>query len=68
MQLDKFDFERDLFNRKINESLVNIEKLLLELKWLDSTGVAKILVAFLDGISIQYLWFKQDYHLVNSKK
>ena len=55
MQLDKFDFARDLCNRKMNESIVFIEKLLVELKWSDPAGEAKILVALLDGISIQYL-------------
>ena len=47
----------------MNESIVFIEKLLVELKWLDPAGEAKILVALLDGISIQYLCFKQDYPL-----
>ncbi len=68
MQLDKFDFARDLFNRKINESVVIIEKLLFQLKWLNSNGVAKILMALLDGISIQYFWFKQDYYLDELEK
>tara|TARA_S200000501_G_scaffold73454_1_gene65364 strand:- start:5136 stop:5711 length:576 start_codon:yes stop_codon:yes gene_type:complete len=68
MQLDKFDFARDLCNTKMNESIVFIEKLLVELKWPDPTGEAKILVALLDGISIQYLWFKQDYPLDELEK
>jgi len=41
---------------------------LVELKWPDPTGEAKILVALLDGISIQYLWFKQDYPLDELEK
>ena len=68
MQLDKFNFARDLCNTKMNESIVFIEKLLVELKWPDPTGEAKILVALLDGISIQYLWFKQDYPLDELEK
>jgi hypothetical protein len=52
----------------MNESIVLIEKLLVELKWSDPAGEAKILVALLDGISIQYLWFKQDYPLDELEK
>ena len=68
MQLDKFDFVRDLCNTKMDESITFIEKLLVKLKWLDPNGEAKILLLLLDGISIQYLWFKQDYHLDKFEK
>ena len=68
MQLDKFDFVRNLYNTKMNESITFIEKLLVKLKWLDPTVEAKIFVALLDGISIQYLWFKQDYPLDELEK
>ena len=60
------DFEK--LTLWINESIVFIEKLLVELKWSDPAGEAKILVALLDGISIQYLWFKQDYPLDELEK
>ena len=68
MQLDKFDFVRDLCNTKMDESITFIEKLLVKLKWLDPNGEAKILLLLLDGISLQYLWFKQDYHLDKFEK
>ena len=68
MQLDKFDFVRDLCNTKMDESITFIEKLLVKLKWPDPNGEAKILLLLLDGISIQYLWFKQDYHLDKFEK
>ena len=68
MQLDKFDFVRDLCNTKMDESISFIEKLLVKLKWPDPNGEAKILLLLLDGISIQYLWFKQDYHLDKFEK
>ena len=68
MQLDKFDFVRDLCNTKMDESITFIEKLLVKLKWPDPNGEAKILLLLLDGISLQYLWFKQDYHLDKFEK
>lgn len=68
MQLDKFDFVRDLCNTKMDESITFIEKLLVKLKWPDLNGEAKVLLLLLDGISIQYLWFKQDYPLDELEK
>ena len=68
MQLEKFDFVRDLCNTQMDESITFIEKLLVKLKWPDPNGEAKILLLLLDGISIQYLWFKQDYHLDKFEK
>ena len=68
MQLDKFDFVRDLCNTKMDESITFIEKLLVKLKWPDPNGEAKILLLLLDSISIQYLWFKQDYPLDELEK
>ena len=68
MQLDKFDFVRDLCNTKMDESITFIEKLLVKLKWPDPNGEAKVLLLLLEGISIQYLWFKQDYPLDELEK
>ena len=51
----------------MNRSL-SLKKLLVKLKWPDPNGEAKILLFLLDGISIQYLWFKQDYPLDELKK
>ena len=68
MQLDKFDFVRDLCNTKMDESITFIETLLVKLKWPEPNGEAKILLLLLDGISIQYLWFKQDYPLDELEK
>ena len=52
----------------MDESITFIEKLLVKLKWPDLNGEAKILLLLLDGISIQYLWFKQDYPLDELEK
>ena len=68
MQLDKFDFVRDLCNTKMDESITFIEKSLVKLKLPDPNGEAKILLLLLDSISIQYLWFKQDYPLDELEK
>ena len=46
MQLDKFDFVRDLCNAKMDESITFIEKLLVKLKWPDPNGEAKIMLLF----------------------
>jgi AcrR family transcriptional regulator len=63
MQLDKFDFARDLAKDEMQKTRVFIEKLLTDLGWSDPGAEAKILVALFDGISIQYLWFNKDYYL-----
>ena len=47
----------------MKEAINFIETLFIELKWSDPAGEAKILAALFDGISVQYLWFKKDYHL-----
>ncbi len=62
-KIDKFDFVHDIVTSKLNEYISLLEGLLTQMNYPNPLGEARIITALFDGIGIQALIVKKEYHL-----
>ncbi len=68
MQVEKFDFVRDLTKEKYGHYMTLVENLLTQLGFENPSVEAKLLGAIFDGIGYQYLVLKEEYPLDEFEK
>ena len=68
IQIEKFDFVRDMAEGKMKGYLQILEFLFIKMGWPRPDEEAKLLGALFDGIGVQYFVLKKEYHLEDMEK